>query len=97
MSVITIATPPVTDPELLRRVMTEAGEPAGLLHRFLGRTEDGSLRVVAHWESRDAALQFFATRLGPAIASVMTPEPAGMPEVTWLDVADVYERASLHA
>ena len=93
MSVITIAKPPVRDVAQVRQVIATAcspEEPEGLLHRFVGPDDDGSVRVIAHWESRELALQFFATRLGPAIAQVLAPEPAGMPEVIWVDVADSY-------
>ena len=100
MSVITIAKPPVTDVDQVRQIIAKAcspEEPEGLLQRFVGPGDDGSVRVVAHWESRELALQFFTTRLGPAIASLQAPEPAGMPEVVWVEVADSYERPSLHA
>jgi hypothetical protein len=100
MSVISIAKPPVTDVDQVRKVIAAActpEEPEGLLHRYVGAGDDGSVRVIAHWESRELALQFMTTRLGPALASVLAPEPAGMPEVTWVDVADSYDRPSLHA
>ena len=95
MTVITIAKPPVNDLETLRRVIETAcspEEPAGLLHRFAGQSDDGSLRVVAEWESREHALAFMADKLGPAVAQVLAPEPAGAPEVTWVELADRYSR-----
>jgi hypothetical protein len=100
MSVISIAKPPVNDVDQVRQVIAAActpEEPEGLLHRSIGTGDDGAVRVIAHWESRDHAMQFFATRLGPALATVLAPEPAGVPEVLWVEVADLYERPSLHA
>ena len=99
MSVITIAKPPFANLEMFRKVMAAQGpdEPAGLLARWVGTGDDGATRIVAHWESREQALEFFANRLGPALAKVLAPEPVGLPEVTWVEVQDVYERASLHA
>ena len=100
MSVITIAKPPVDDLATLHRVIETAcspEEPAGLLHRFAGQADDGTLRVVAEWESREHAIDFMANKLGPAVAQLLAPEPAGAPEVTWVEVADRYARESLHA
>ena len=102
MSVITIAKPPVTDLAQLQAVIEAAcrpDEPAGLLARFAGPADDGTLRVVAAWESREHAMQFFAERLGPAVATLMGPEPAGLPEATWVEVRDEvsYARDSLQA
>ena len=102
MTVITIAKPPAGSLAQLEQIIAEAcrpEEPAGLLARYAGAADDGTLRVVAEWESREAALQFFAGRLGPAVAAVLAPEPAGMPEITWVDVQPTvsYVRDSLHA
>lgn len=99
MSVITIAKPPFGNLETFQKVMAAQGdgEPAGLIWRQVGTGDDGALRVIAHWESKEHALEFFATRLGPALAKVLAPEPVGMPETTWVEVQDSYERASLHA
>ncbi len=93
MSVITIAKPPVRDVAQVRQVIATAcspEEPEGLLHRFVGPDEHRSDRLIAHSETRHLAPHLFATRLGPAIAQVLAPEPAGMPEVIWVDVADSY-------
>ena len=102
MSVITIAKPPASGLEQLEQIIDRAcrpEEPAGLLARFAGAADDGSLRVIAHWESREAALDFVANRLGPAVAAVLAPEPAGRPEVTWMEVTPTvsYATDSLHA
>jgi hypothetical protein len=101
MSVITIAKPPVAGLDLLQQAIERASqpEPAGLLARYAGQADDGTVRVVAHWESREAALDFFANRLGPVVASLLAPEPAGMPEVVWMDVVEAvsYPRGSRHA
>lgn len=94
MSVITIAKPPFGNLDTFRQVMAAQGEgePDGLISRWVGTGDDGALRIVAHWESKELALQFFATRLGPALAKALGPEPAGLPETTWVEVQDVYER-----
>lgn len=102
MTVITIAKPPAGDLAHLQQIIDLAcrpEEPAGLLARYAGAADDGTLRVVAHWETREAALDFFANRLGPAVAQALAPEPAGRPEVTWFDVTPSvsYTAESLHA
>ncbi|MFN2539482.1 MAG: hypothetical protein ABR549_15205 [Mycobacteriales bacterium] len=99
MSVITIAKPPFGNLETFRKVMAAQGdsEPDGLIWRQVGTDGDGTLRIVAHWESKEQALEFFSTRLGPALAAALAPEPVGMPETVWVEVQDSYERGSLHA
>jgi hypothetical protein len=89
---IAVATPPVSSIEQFDQVMGQLGtEPEGLEARYVGTTGD-SLRVVTLWESKAHADRFFTERLGPALAKVLGPEPAGNPEVLGMDVARAYTR-----
>jgi hypothetical protein len=67
-------------------------EPAGLQARYVGTADDGKVQVVALWESKEHADQFFTERLGPVLAKALGPEPVGMPEVIGIDVALSYVR-----
>jgi hypothetical protein len=90
---ITIATPPFTDIETFDRLMEQFDElPAGLQARYVGNADDGKLRVVSVWESKEHAARFFAEILGPALARVLGPEPVGVPAATGIDVARSYSR-----
>jgi hypothetical protein len=92
MQWIAIATPPFGSIEQFDQVMSTLGhEPDGLEARYVGSTGDG-LRVVTLWESREHADRFFTERLGPALAKVLGPDPAGTPEVIGVDVARTYTR-----
>jgi hypothetical protein len=92
MQWIAVATPPFASIEQFDRVMSQlGGEPEGLEARYVGTAEDG-LRVVTLWESKAHADQFFTNRLGPALAKVLGPEPAGNPTVVGIDVARTYTR-----
>jgi hypothetical protein len=89
---ITVATPPFRSVEQFDQVMRHVGEePEGLEARYVGTSEDG-LRVVTLWESKAHADRFFADRLGPALAKVLGPEPAGKPTVLGVEVARTYTR-----
>jgi hypothetical protein len=92
MKWIAVATPPFRSIEQFDQVMGQLGaEPAGLEARYVGSTEDG-LRVVTLWESKEHADRFFADRLGPALAKVLGPEPAGKPHVFGIEIARTYVR-----
>ncbi len=92
MQWIAVATPPFRSIEQFDAVLAQlGGEPDGLEARYAG-TADGTLRVVTLWESKAHADRFFAETLGPALAKVLGPEPAGAPEVVGIDVVRSYVR-----
>lgn len=92
MQWIGVATPPYKSIEQFDQVMSQIGsEPEGLQARYVGTTDDG-LRVVTLWESKEHADRFFAEKLGPALAKVLGPQPAGLPKVLGIDVARTYTR-----
>lgn len=92
MQWISIVTPPFGSVEQFDQVMQQVGaEPEGLQERYVGNTADG-LRVVAVWDSKQHADRFFADQLGPALAKVLGPEPAGRPDVLGVEVARAYSR-----
>jgi hypothetical protein len=91
MQWITIATPPFGSIEQFDKVLAQVEEePAGLQARYVGTADDGKLRIVNLWESKENADQFFAEKLGPALAKALGPEPVGRPEVVGIDVARSY-------
>ena len=91
MQYITVATPPFGAIEEFDRVVAAVGEPAeGMVARYAGATEDGSLRVVTLWESKAHADRFFVERLGPALAAVLAPEPVGVPGAVGIEVSRQY-------
>lgn len=93
MQWIAVATPPFTAIEQFDKVLDQLGEEQvdGLEARYVGTTADG-LRVVTLWTTREHADRFFAERLGPALAKVLGPEPAGRREILGIDVARSYTR-----
>ncbi|TCO22290.1 hypothetical protein EV652_110276 [Kribbella steppae] len=93
MQWIAVATPPFAAIEQFDRVLDQLGEDKvdGLEARYVGTTADG-LRVVTLWETKEHADRFFANQLGPALAKVLGPEPAGRPEILGIDVARSYTR-----
>ena len=92
MQWITVATAPFRI-EQYDKVLAQLGEePAGLKERYVGTDNDGKLRIVGVWESKEHADRFFADRLGPAFAKVLGPEPAGRPEIVGIAVARSYTR-----
>ncbi len=93
MQWITVATPPFESIEQFDKVLARVGgDPAGLEARYVGRADDGKLRVVTLWESKAHADRFFAEALGPALATALGPEPVGAPEAVGIDVARSYVR-----
>ncbi|WP_433161855.1 hypothetical protein [Kribbella sp. CA-247076] len=93
MQWIAVATPPFAAVEQFDQVLAQLGEDEveGMEARYVGTTADG-LRVVTLWESKEHADRFFADRLGPALAAVLGPEPAGRPEILGIEVARSYTR-----
>jgi hypothetical protein len=90
---ITVATPPFGSIEQFDKVHARLGErPAGLQARYVGTADDGKLRIVTLWESKEHADQFFTETLGPVLAKALGPEPVGRPEVVGIDVARSYVR-----
>ena len=86
MKWITVATPPVKTIEQFDQVVSRFGEaPEGLETRYVG-SDGGKLRVVSLWSSKSHADKFFAEKLGPALASVLGPEPVGLAEVIGIEV-----------
>jgi hypothetical protein len=93
MQWIAVATPPFGSIEQFDAVLARVGpEPTGLEARYAGQADDGKLRVVTIWESKADADRFFATTLGPALATVLGPEPVGAPETVGIEVARCYTR-----
>lgn len=90
---ITVATPPFQSIDQFDEVLAHLGrEPDGLEARYVGTADDGKLRVVSLWESKEHADRFFTDTLGPALARVLGPEPIGAPNATGIDVARSYRR-----
>ncbi|KJK46572.1 hypothetical protein UK23_23120 [Lentzea aerocolonigenes] len=76
---LTIATPPTDSLETLDKMMNSL-VPDGLRARYACRA-DGKFQVIAVWESKEHADRFFHETLGPVIARVLGPTPAGGPAV----------------
>jgi hypothetical protein len=92
MQCITVATPPFQAIEQFDAVRAQQGsEPDGLEARYVGMT-NGELRIVSVWESKAHADRFFAETLGPVLAKILGPEPAGPADVLEIDVARSYVR-----
>jgi len=88
MQWITVAIPPFGSIEQFDKVRAELGEaPPRLEARYVGTADDGRLRFVTLWESKEHADRFFAETLGPVLAKALGPEPVGRPEVIGIDVA----------
>jgi hypothetical protein len=91
MQWMTIATPPFESVEQFDVLLAgQTAEPDGLEARYVGTTENGELRIVAIWESKTHADHFFTQTLGPALAKVLGPEPAGKPDVVGIAVARAF-------
>ena len=91
MQWMTVATPPIESVEQFDALLAgQTAEPDGLQARYVGTTENGELRVVTVWESKAHADHFFTQTLGPALAKVLGPEPAGKPELVGIAVARAY-------
>lgn len=69
----------------------ERGDPEALVARYLG-TFDGDLRIVAVWESKDAAETFFAN-MPEAIARRLAPRTNGSPTVAAFTAERTWSRA----
>ena len=97
MQWITIATPPFPSIEQFDKVTKSVDEasPEGMEGRYVGTTDDGKLRVVTLWTTKEHADHFFAHTLGPALAKALGPEPVGRPDVYGIDVARSYVRESV--
>ena len=84
MSVVVIATTPGMSAELYDRsqeLMGLAGTlPAGCSTHIAGPSPEG-WRVVAVWESADAAREFMAGTLRPAMAELGVAPPAVPPTI----------------
>ena len=93
MQWMTVATPPFGSVEQFDKVReAQGGEPDGLQARYVGRSEDGKVRIVTLWQSKAHADRFFTETLGPALATALGPEPVGTPEVYGIEVARSYVR-----
>jgi hypothetical protein len=94
MQYLTIVDSPARSMAEHAQVLAELGhEPQGLVTRYVG-VHDGHVRIVAVWDSRDAAQQFFVHELGPALARALGPEPSGPPRAQGLDVERAYLRSA---
>jgi hypothetical protein len=60
--------------------------------RYVGTDDDGKLRIVGVWESKEHADRFLAETLGPLLAKALGSEPVGRPEVIGIDVVHSYVR-----
>ena len=89
MSVVVIATTPEMSAELYDRsqqLMGLAGKlPPGCTAHIAGPSADG-WRVVAVWESAEAAREFMAGKLRPAMAGLGVAPPAAPPVIYPLHV-----------
>ena len=93
MQWIIIAIPPFGSIEQFDKVRAELGEaPAGQQAVYLGTADDGKLRFVSVWESKEHAERFLSETLGPVLAKALGPEPVGRPEVIGMEVARSYVR-----
>ena len=93
MTWITVATPPFASVDQFDKVAgDQPTPPEGMEARYVGKADDGKLRVITLWASKADADRFFAHTLGPALAKSLGPEPTGAPEVTGIDVARTYLR-----
>ena len=81
---LTIATPPVKSLDQLDKIMG-AVTPEGMRARYACQADD-EFRIIAVWESKEHADHFFREVLGPVLARVLGPEPAGAPEMTGMEV-----------
>ncbi len=93
MAWITVATPSFASIEQLDAVLAQLdGAPDGEEEHYIGTANDGTLRVVALWQSKAHAERFFAEKLGPAVAKALGPEPVGASEILGIDVQRSYVR-----
>lgn len=90
MQWITVGKPPFRIEQVDTFLAHLGEEPAGLRARYVGTADDGKVRVVALWESKEHADKFFAKRFGPVLAEAFGLEPVGRPEVIGVEVACSY-------
>ena len=96
MTYITVVTPPFDDVERFDETVRRLDGPHdGLEARYVGRADDGRLRVITLWESKAHADRFFAQTLGPLLARTLGPEPRGEVHKVGMDVARDYVRADV--
>jgi|EndMetStandDraft_3_1072993.scaffolds.fasta_scaffold1119293_2 heme-degrading monooxygenase HmoA len=90
---ITVATPPFDSIEKFDEVRAQIGtEPAGLQARYVGRADDGKLRSITVWRSKEDSDRFFTETLRPALAKVLGSEAVGRPEMVGVEVERTYVR-----
>ena len=91
MSWITVATPSFASLEQVDAVLAQLdGAPDGLEARYIGRADDGTLRVVSLWQSKAHADRFFTEKLGPAVAKALGPEPVGASDLLGIEIERSY-------
>ena len=56
------------------KVLAQLGEETANKERYVGTDNDGKLRIVGVWESKEHADRFFAERLGPMLAKALDPD-----------------------
>lgn len=94
MEWITIADWPGGTVSVLKELRaTKDRDPEGLLARYAGETGDG-LRIVAVWESKEAAERFFAS-MNEADAKRLAPHSGGVPTVSAIAAQATYVAPSL--
>jgi hypothetical protein len=92
MQWITVGAPPFRI-EQYDQVFAQLDEqPDGLETRYVGTDDDGKVRIVAVWESKEHADRFFAETRGPLLAQALGSEPVGRPDVMGIEVAHRYVR-----
>ena len=90
---ITVATPPFDSIETFDEVRAQIGtEPAGLEARYVGRADDGKLRSITVWRSKEDADRFFTETLRPALAKVLGSDPVGPADRIDIEVQRTYVR-----
>ena len=92
MQWITIGSPPFSV-DKVDTVLEQLGPaPDGMEARYVTTTDDGQVRIVSLWQSKEHADRFFADRLGPTLARVLGPQPDGASSVEGLAVERSYVR-----
>jgi len=91
MSWITVATPSFASITQIDAVLSQLdGPPEGMEARYIGTADDGKLRVVSVWQSKDHAQRFLTEKLGPAVARALGPEPVGAADLLGINVERTY-------
>ncbi len=99
MTWIVVATPPFRGIERFDAVAAQIEDSTdGLRARWVGTVEDGSLRSVMVWESREHAERFFSEHLAPALARAAgSSGPVEMPASVGFEPVRTYEREGAHS